>query len=317
MAKIEEVLGQVTAARERLAKVPAILKRFRQSVLAAACSGRLTEDWRVKQPNLEISSDARSACDPPKEDDWSTPLPPFWLVGPAVAVASEVVDCPHSTPKWTEKGKICLRTTNFQPGRLDLSETRFVSEETFRQRTSRIAPKSGDIVYSREGGILGIACEIPDGAQVCLGQRMMLMRVRRWMVPTFLMHVLNSPTTLDVVKELTGGTASPHLNVADVKAFRIPVPSFAEQREIVRRVELLFARADEIERRVTAATQRVERVTQAVLAKAFRGELVPTEAELARREGCDYEPASVLLERIRVERSEPMLRPGYRGRRAR
>jgi hypothetical protein len=60
----------------------------------------------------------------------------------------------------------------------------------------------------------------------------------------------------------------------------------------------LFALADKIESRVALATERVEKTTQAILAKAFRGELVPTEAELARQQNRDYEPASVLLERI-------------------
>jgi hypothetical protein len=73
---------------------------------------------------------------------------------------------------------------------------------------------------------------------------------------------------------------------------------------VVRRVEALFNLADAIEKRVTAATARTDKLTQAILAKAFRGELVPTEAELARREGCSYEPASVLLERIRAEPQE-------------
>jgi hypothetical protein len=71
---------------------------------------------------------------------------------------------------------------------------------------------------------------------------------------------------------------------------------------IVRRVEALFRLADAIEKCVAAATARAEKLTQAILAKAFRGELAPTEAELASREGRDYEPASVLLERIRAER---------------
>ena len=53
VAKVEELLARVNAARERLAKVPAILKRFRQSVLAAACSGQLTEGWRDKQAGVE------------------------------------------------------------------------------------------------------------------------------------------------------------------------------------------------------------------------------------------------------------------------
>jgi len=60
--------------------------------------------------------------------------------------------------------------------------------------------------------------------------------------------------------------------------------------------------------RVAAAMARADKLTQAILAKAFRGELVPTEAELARREGRDYEPASVLLERIRAERASDPVR---------
>jgi type I restriction enzyme S subunit len=68
-------------------------------------------------------------------------------------------------------------------------------------------------------------------------------------------------------------------------------------------VDALFKLADRIEAKLSAAKQRVDALTQAVFAKAFRGELVPTEAELARREGRDYEPAAALLERIRTERA--------------
>lgn len=84
-----------------------------------------------------------------------------------------------------------------------------------------------------------------------------------------------------------------------------PLPPIPEQHEIVRRVDALLKLAEAIEKRVAAATVRADKLTQAILARAFRGELVPTEAELARREGRDYEPASVLLERIRTEREGP------------
>jgi type I restriction enzyme, S subunit len=85
----------------------------------------------------------------------------------------------------------------------------------------------------------------------------------------------------------------------------IPVPPDAEQAEIVRRADGLFSLADAIERRVGAASARADRLTQSILAKAFRGELVSTEAELARREGRDYEQASTLLERIQREWESP------------
>jgi type I restriction enzyme, S subunit len=70
-------------------------------------------------------------------------------------------------------------------------------------------------------------------------------------------------------------------------------------KKIVCRVGALFKLAATIEKSVEVATARAEKLTQAILAKAFRGELVPTEAELARREGRSYESAVDLLARIR------------------
>lgn len=286
VAKVEALVARVDAARGRLAKLPALLRRFRQSVLAAACSGQLTADWRA----------ARGVIDDAERD--AADAPDSWTRATVQEVCEAVVDCPHSTPKWATEGDICLRTTNFQPGRLDLSEVRYVSAETYRQRIARLEPKAGDIVYSREGGILGIACMIPEGLRTCLGQRMMLMRPGARIDPTFLMHVLNSPSTLAVVKELTGGTASPHLNVGDIKQFVIPLPTREEQREIIERLTRLNHLADLVQRRLVEATARSEKLTQAILAKAFRGQLVPTEAALAREEGRDYEPGGLLLQRV-------------------
>ena len=102
------------------------------------------------------------------------------------------------------------------------------------------------------------------------------------------------------------GIAQLTVPLSGLRALRIPVPPSEEQHEIVRRVEALFKLADAIEKLVAAASVRAERLTQAILAKGFRGELVPTEAELARREGREYEPASVLLERIKSERAKTM-----------
>ena len=93
------------------------------------------------------------------------------------------------------------------------------------------------------------------------------------------------------------------LNLEQLRTLPVPLPPLAEQHEIVRRVEQLFALADRLEAQLAAARTRVDRLTQSILAKAFRGELVPTEADLARREARPYEPASALLERIRTNAS--------------
>ena len=100
------------------------------------------------------------------------------------------------------------------------------------------------------------------------------------------------------------GSAQPTLPLGNLRTIPAKLPPIEEQHEIIRRVDALFKLADAIEKRVAAATVRAEKLTQAILAKAFRGELVPTEAELARREGRGYESASVLLERIRKEREK-------------
>ena len=280
VAKLEELLPKVNAVRERLNRVKEIMKRFRQSVLSAACSGRLTEDWRENQSLTEDNKRGLDGIEPNRlEIGEASKLPASWTRAPLDQVCDEIVDCPHSTPKWAKDGEICVRTTNFLPGFLDLSQVRYVSKETSKQRTERLKPMPGDILYSREGGILGIACMIPEGARVCLGQRMMLMRTDATRcISAYLMHRLNSPQIQQIASELTGRSASPHLNVKDIKKFPVLVPPLIEQGEIVRRVDSLFKMSDRIENLVEAGVVRAEKMTQTVLAKAFRGELVPTEA---------------------------------------
>jgi type I restriction enzyme S subunit len=99
------------------------------------------------------------------------------------------------------------------------------------------------------------------------------------------------------------GSAAVGIKAARLRGLPLPFPPAAEQREIVRRVEALFALANQVEAQCQRSWRRADKLTQSILAKAFRGELVLIEAELARREGRDYEPASVLLERIKKERS--------------
>ena len=100
-----------------------------------------------------------------------------------------------------------------------------------------------------------------------------------------------------------------NFNIGAMRVKPFPLPPLAEQQEIVRRVSALFARADAIESRAAAALKRVESLAQAVLSKAFRGELVPTEAELARREKRPFESAADLLARVRTTPTDSDAKP--------
>lgn len=185
------------------------------------------------------------------------------------SICSNIVDCPHSTPKWANSGRICLRTTNFKRGYLDLTEKNYVSVDTFAKRNARLVPKPGDVLYSREGAILGIACIIPNGLSVCLGQRMMLFRTSEKMIGRYLMHYLNSPKVTSLVATKTGGSASPHINVNDIKNIVIPVPPILEQQTIIEEVETKLSCCDDIEETVNKAQQQAEAMRQSILKQAF------------------------------------------------
>jgi type I restriction enzyme S subunit len=100
------------------------------------------------------------------------------------------------------------------------------------------------------------------------------------------------------------GVSQSNINATKLAAFGFVLPSVEEQHEIVRRVESLFSVADQIEARYAKVRTYVDRLTQSILAKAFRGELVPQEP--------DDEPASVLLERIREQRASAVAAPATR-----
>jgi type I restriction enzyme S subunit len=270
VARVEVLLTNVNAAHDRLSRVPLIMKKFRQAVLAAACSGRLTEGWREENPYFIHEHCEKVDVEIP--DDWD--IPEEWQWTTINGMCEKVVDCPHSTPKWTQSGPICIRTSEIKSCYLDLSHARYVSDDTYRERIQRLEPKEGDIVYSREG-TLGQAAIIPKGVKICLGQRIMLLRAGSQCSPFFLVYIINSPQILKIVNGFTTGSTSPHINVGDVKKFPVPLPPLAEQYEIVRRVNALFERAEQSEREVAAAMKRTEALTEAVLGRAFRGELVP------------------------------------------
>ncbi|HKM54003.1 MAG TPA: restriction endonuclease subunit S, partial [Isosphaeraceae bacterium] len=318
VAKIEELFSDLDAGVVALERVRANLKWYRAAVLKAAVEGKLTADWRAQHPDVEPSSvllkrlqgeqqgillpvsnggirssrrssrlagshsfDLRQLAE--------TGLPSGWALARLDHICKEIVDCPHSTPRWTDKGVACVRTTEFRPGRLLLDPVRYVSETTYQERITRLKPEAEDILYSREGGILGIACIVPPGIRLCLGQRMMLMRAT--VTSRYLMHVLNSPQLLSLVAKLTGGSASPHLNVGDVKAFPIPFPPYAEQLAIVQEIKSRLSIVDEVEAQVEANLKRAARLRQGILKRAFEGRLVPQDPT--------DEPGSRLLKRVR------------------
>jgi type I restriction enzyme, S subunit len=255
VAKVEEVLAPVNAARDHLARVPTLLKRFRQSVLAAACSGRLTEDWRIQRR---------------ASDEW-----------PSVELQellAEPMANGHSVPT-ADKGFPVLRLTALKNGRIDLSERKTGAWSPAEAR--RYLVRRDDFLVSRGNGSLrlvgrgGLVDSDPDA--VAYPDTLIRVRPKLDILSTaFLRIAWDSPEVRSQIEAAAHTTAGIHkVSQQDLGVITIPQPALPEQHEIVRRVDALFALADSIEQRVADATARANALTQATLAKAFRGELVP------------------------------------------
>ncbi|MBE0361313.1 restriction endonuclease subunit S [Pseudoalteromonas aliena] len=133
-----------------------------------------------------------------------------------------VVDCPHSTPKWTDSGIIVLRNQNIKNGVLDLSNPSFTNEEDYQKRVKRAIPRAGDIVITREAP-MGDVCIIPEGLKCCLGQRQVLLRPRNEICGEYLFWALQSPYVQHQISwnEGTGTTVS-NVRIPVLKALMIP-----------------------------------------------------------------------------------------------
>lgn len=144
-----------------------------------------------------------------------------------------VVDCPHSTPTWTDSGKIVIRNQYIKNGRIDFSAPSYTDEEHFLQRIKRAKPQPGDIVITREAPI-GDVGMIPEGIECCLGQRMVLLRVDPSICDNYyLLYSLQSRYVRHQISWSEGtGTTVSNLRIPHLEQIKIPYPPIERQRKI-------------------------------------------------------------------------------------
>ena len=140
------------------------------------------------------------------------------------SLCSEIIDCPHSTPKWLDEGIPVVRNYNLVDGHIDTSNLSYVDESTYLDRIKRAKPEEGDIIISREApmGVVGI---VPKGFKCCLGQRLVLLKVDRSKCdPQYLLYALLSNIVQVQIHriDLTESIVS-NLNIPDMKKLLIPM----------------------------------------------------------------------------------------------
>ncbi|SRR6266540_467953 len=320
VTKLEKLLGKVDTCQQRLAKIPVLLKRFRQSVLAAACSGRLTADWREENENIEnadaqmnaalaiVAAEFDNACKVAKRDKLRKPvrptclddyevawedaadIPDSWIVVPLGKVCRKITDGTHDTPKPADIGVRYITAKHIRERRIDFDNSLFLSQEDHDEIFARCNPQRDDVLIVNIGAGTATPAMVRVDFEFSLKNVALLKPVHNLLLGEYLefYQLLMKPR---IFGEVSRGGAQPFMGLDLMKTIPFSLPPLTEQQEIVRRVESLFALADHIEARYAKAKAHVEKLTPSILAKAFRGELVP--------QGPNDEPATVFLERIR------------------
>lgn len=265
--RLDALFEKIETNRQRLARIPQILKRFRQKVLNAAVTGELTD----------------SKC-------------------PMIPLGELIVDLKYGTSKKSDndlRGTPVLRIPNIKDnGRISIDDLKYSNLPIKEHETLKLAP--GDILLIRSNGsvsLVGKAALVTERERdyAYAGYLIRVRCDRDVLFPKFLLIALASPvlrSQIEIPARSTSGVNN--INSEEIKALLIPTPSLEEQQEIVRRVDSLFELMDKIEARYNLLKNMVDSLPQALLAKAFRGELVP--------QSPDDEPACILLERIKAER---------------
>lgn len=144
-----------------------------------------------------------------------------------------VVDCPHSTPKWTSGGKIVIRNNNIKNGYIDLNNPSYTDEENFKKRIRRAIPQCGDVIITREAP-MGEVGMIPENVECCLGQRMVLLRVNEKKCDRYyFLYCLQSRYVQHQISWSEGtGTTVSNLRIPHLEKIKIPYIPIEKQRKV-------------------------------------------------------------------------------------
>lgn len=259
---VEQHLSQVDQIKAHLEAIPKLLTTFRQSVLADAVSGKLTEDWRNN--NNPTNSFHDSKCLKSFRAEALVELPENWLWLPFSSIAdiaSNLTD-PKLTPK----------VIHLAPNHIEKSTGRVIEISTIEKDNVKSAKhrfSKGQIVYSK---IRPYLCKvvIADFDGLCSAD---MYPINSKINSKYLFFWMLSPKFTHWASNAESRVILPKINQKDLNKIPTPTPPLEEQNEIVSRVEELFAFADNIERQVQSATEHVNLLTQSILVKAFCGEL--------------------------------------------
>ena len=186
-------------------------------------------------------------------------------------ICTHIVDCPHSTPPKSDTPTEYpfIRTSDLKQGKISWDVMQYVSKEEYHKRNARITPQKNDIIYGREG-TFGDAALLPEYPYFCLGQRVVLLRSNIEIVnPEFLLYTVISPFVYSQAKNKNMGCGVGHVNVADIKRFKMFIPPLSEQQEIVSRLDSLNEKVNTLQQNYSRICSECDAMKQAILRQVF------------------------------------------------
>jgi type I restriction enzyme S subunit len=272
--KLDSMLAKVYTAQARLDKIPNILKRFRQSVLAAATSGELTKEWR-EENQVIFNWDEINVSEIVSKIE-----------------AGKSIKCEERPPREDEFGIIKISAVTW--GKYNEEESKTLKDKSIFLENRRV--QVGDFLISRANTLelLGMPVIVHEVTKNLMLSDKVLRLVMDEIEKKWLNYYFRSPMGRTQIENGSSGNQESMRNIGQkaLMAITLNNPPLDEKQVIIRRVESLFTMADTVDKQYKDAKARTNRLTQSILAKAFCGELVPQDA--------NDEPAELLLQKIQV-----------------
>ena len=278
-----ELTGEISSQQ-------AILKKLRQQILQDAIEGKLTKDWREKNSDVEPASELLKRIQSEKQQliedkkfkkgkkqiasegyKHDVILPEVWTLPDLDDVTMYITDGTHQTPKYTLTGKMFLSAQNVKPFKFMPENHKYVSDDDFKGYTKNRKTEKGDLLVGRVGS-KGETAVVDQDLEFAIYVSLGLVKTFKDLTsPEYLAIVMNSPYGNNYA---TGnmsslGASAGNFNLGRIRSFPVPFPPLQEQKEIVKKVEKLFAICDQLEEQITSSQTNAEQLMQSVLKEAF------------------------------------------------
>ena len=250
--------AQIDTLIEKQQTLIKLLKEKRQAVISHAVTKGVNPDAPMKGSGVE----------------WLGDVPEHWKQVKLKHVVDYIIDAEHKTAPYFEQGKyLVCRTTNVRDGELRLEGGKYTNKETYLEWIKRGKPETGDILFTREAPA-GEACVYDGEAPLCLGQRMVLFKLKKDRVlPRFILHSLYSGLADDFIKQLSQGSTVVHFNMADIRNIPLFEPSLEEQQEIIEYLSKLLNKFDDLTYSAEQAIQLMQERRTALISAAVTGKI--------------------------------------------